>query len=158
MGFPLPSIDGSARKFLAIVAIALALSEVAAWAGPLEDGIAADQRGDVSDAVKWYRVAAAQGDATAQALLGASFRVTRQHGELVTMASGMPAIATIHPSAVLRSDDQTRRAHGFRASAVLPRYSGSLSRSCSNAPLSSPTTNPPSTRSDSRRLRKGGPR
>src|SRR4051812_18594687 len=46
------------------------------------------------------------GAVAAQALLGAAFRVTRQRGELLTSPSGVPAIATVHPSAVLRADDR----------------------------------------------------
>jgi uracil-DNA glycosylase family protein len=46
------------------------------------------------------------GAIAAQAVLGKSFRVTKSRGELFTLASGIDAIATIHPSAVLRSDDR----------------------------------------------------
>src|SRR6185369_1790135 len=42
---------------------------------------------------------------------------------------------------VLGSNDQTSFRHGFCASALFPRYSGSLSSSCSNAAPSRPTTN-----------------
>jgi uracil-DNA glycosylase family protein len=44
------------------------------------------------------------GATAAQALLGRSFRVTRQHGEVVASELG-PTLATIHPSAVLRAPD-----------------------------------------------------
>ena len=43
----------------------------------------------------------------AQAVLGRSFRVTRQHGEVLASDLGR-ALGTIHPSAVLRAPDGTR--------------------------------------------------
>jgi uracil-DNA glycosylase family protein len=46
------------------------------------------------------------GAIAAQAVLGKSFRVTKRRGEIITLPSGIDAIATIHPSAVLRSDDR----------------------------------------------------
>jgi uracil-DNA glycosylase len=50
------------------------------------------------------------GATAAQGLLGADFRVTRQHGQLMPTALGPPAVATIHPSAVLRAPDAEARA------------------------------------------------
>ncbi|HEX5040776.1 MAG TPA: UdgX family uracil-DNA binding protein [Candidatus Limnocylindria bacterium] len=47
------------------------------------------------------------GATAAQALLGRDFRVTRQHGEVMTSELG-PTLATIHPSAVLRAPDDAR--------------------------------------------------
>jgi DNA polymerase len=49
----------------------------------------------------------ALGATAAQALLGRSFRVTRQHGEVVASDLG-PTLATIHPSAILRTPDDAR--------------------------------------------------
>ena len=49
----------------------------------------------------------ALGATAAQALLGASFRVTRQHGQVLESDLG-PVLATIHPSAVLRAPDGAR--------------------------------------------------
>jgi uracil-DNA glycosylase len=49
------------------------------------------------------------GATAAQALLGRSFRVTRQHGEVVPSELG-PALATVHPSAILRAPDDVRDA------------------------------------------------
>ena len=46
------------------------------------------------------------GAVAARALLGPSFRVTKQHGEPVDLSDGMVAVGTVHPSAVLRSDDR----------------------------------------------------
>jgi uracil-DNA glycosylase family protein len=50
------------------------------------------------------------GATAAKGLLGSDFRVTRQHGQLMPTALGPPAIATIHPSAVLRAPDAKARA------------------------------------------------
>jgi uracil-DNA glycosylase family protein len=47
------------------------------------------------------------GATAAQAVLGAGFRVTRQHGEVLDSELG-PAMGTIHPSAVLRAPDDGR--------------------------------------------------
>jgi uracil-DNA glycosylase family protein len=52
------------------------------------------------------------GATAAQALLGRAFRVTRQHGEVLQTDMG-PALATIHPSAVLRAPDAEARATAF---------------------------------------------
>ena len=45
------------------------------------------------------------GATAAQALLGRSFRVTQQHGEVVESELG-PALATVHPSAILRAGEE----------------------------------------------------
>jgi DNA polymerase len=47
------------------------------------------------------------GATAAQALLGRSFRVTRQHGEVLSSDLG-PTLATVHPSAILRAPDDVR--------------------------------------------------
>jgi DNA polymerase len=47
------------------------------------------------------------GATAAQALLGASFRVTREHGQVIGSPLG-PALATVHPSAILRAPDDAR--------------------------------------------------
>src|SRR5712671_7152073 len=50
------------------------------------------------------------GATAAQALLGTSFRVSRQRGEFVRSALAPLVIATVHPSSLLRApDDETRR-------------------------------------------------
>ena len=46
------------------------------------------------------------GATAAQAVLGPAFRVSKQRGEPFELPSGMVAIATIHPSAVLRAQDR----------------------------------------------------
>ena len=53
------------------------------------------------------------GATAAQAMLGRAFRVTRQHGQLLTLPSGTAALATIHPSAVLRAHDGDARDMAF---------------------------------------------
>lgn len=47
------------------------------------------------------------GATTAQAIFGPAFRVTRQRGEISQAANGANAIATHHPSAVLRAPEAT---------------------------------------------------
>jgi uracil-DNA glycosylase family protein len=49
------------------------------------------------------------GATAAQALLGSSFRVTRQRGQLLEWpGSDRRVMATLHPSAILRMDDEDR--------------------------------------------------
>jgi DNA polymerase len=51
------------------------------------------------------------GATAAQSLLGSSFRVTKARGKLILENEwGVPVVATVHPSAVLRApDDESRR-------------------------------------------------
>lgn len=49
------------------------------------------------------------GATAAQAVLGAAFRVTRERGEVRETSLGPPALATIHPSAVLRARSSEER-------------------------------------------------
>ena len=53
------------------------------------------------------------GAIAAQAVLGRSFRVTKSRGQFFSLPSGIEAIATIHPSAVLRSDDRAAALAGL---------------------------------------------
>ena len=54
------------------------------------------------------------GATAAQAVLGPAFRVSTQRGEPFELLSGIVAIATIHPSAVLRARDERAEVHaGF---------------------------------------------
>ncbi len=70
------------------------------------------------------------GAVAAQAMLGRAFRVTQQRGRLVTTTEGIPAIATIHPSAVLRSDDRDAAYAGFVRDLVeVQRYLDSVEAS-----------------------------
>jgi uracil-DNA glycosylase family 4 len=56
------------------------------------------------------RVLVCLGATAAQALLGRDFRVTRQRGVPVDSPLAEYVVATIHPSAVLRQqDDESRR-------------------------------------------------
>jgi DNA polymerase len=56
------------------------------------------------------RLVVCLGATAAQALLGRSFRVTQQRGIIVPFADAEGAMATLHPSAILRApDDESRR-------------------------------------------------
>ncbi|GAA3095792.1 DNA polymerase [Kribbella aluminosa] len=48
------------------------------------------------------------GSVAAKALLGAAFRVTKERGKRVELPDGRAAVATVHPSAVVRSDEFRR--------------------------------------------------
>jgi DNA polymerase len=62
-------------------------------------------------AVVQPRVLVCLGATAAQALLGRDFRVTQRRGELVETELAPVAIATVHPSSILRAqDDESRRA------------------------------------------------
>jgi uracil-DNA glycosylase len=57
----------------------------------------------------------ALGATAAQALFGRAFRVTRDRGRLVPSALAPHALATVHPSALLRApDEETRRQETLR--------------------------------------------
>ncbi len=56
------------------------------------------------------RVLCCLGATAAQAVFGPKFRVTRQRGEIITLPNGIEATATVHPSAILRADDDRRDA------------------------------------------------
>jgi len=53
------------------------------------------------------RVLVTLGATAAKALLGSSFRLTRHRGELLEF-EGLPLLATVHPSAVLRTPEERR--------------------------------------------------
>ena len=55
------------------------------------------------------------GATAAQALLGPSFRVSRDRGRILDTADGRHVVATLHPSAVLRAPDAAARAAAFAA-------------------------------------------
>jgi uracil-DNA glycosylase len=48
------------------------------------------------------------GSVAGKAVLGSSFRVTRERGVVLEGPDGIPTIATVHPSSVLRADDDRR--------------------------------------------------
>ena len=54
------------------------------------------------------RVLVPLGATAAQALLGRDFRVSRQRGERVESELAENVVATVHPSSILRADDETR--------------------------------------------------
>ena len=60
------------------------------------------------------RVLVPLGATAAQALLGRSFRVTRDRGKPVESALAPVVIATVHPSSVLRAPDEDRRRAEYR--------------------------------------------
>lgn len=69
-----------------------------------------EQPGDREDlAVVQPAVVVLLGATAATALLGSSFRVTRQRGEVVER-DGYRMTATVHPSSVLRAPDDRRQA------------------------------------------------
>jgi len=51
------------------------------------------------------------GATAAQAVFGPKFRVTQQRGQLLELPSGVQAVATVHPSSILRAQD--RRAEEY---------------------------------------------
>ena len=53
------------------------------------------------------------GATAAQAIMGSAFRVTRQRGIVMPTTLGPPALATIHPSAVLRARTSDERAEAL---------------------------------------------
>jgi uracil-DNA glycosylase family protein len=48
------------------------------------------------------------GATAAKSVLGSSFRVTRERGQVIDSPMGIPALATVHPSSVLRARDDDR--------------------------------------------------
>jgi uracil-DNA glycosylase len=63
---------------------------------------------DAELAVVKPQVLVCLGATAAQSLLGRSFRVTRERGVPVESDLAPHVLATIHPSAILRADDETR--------------------------------------------------
>ncbi|HEX7967580.1 MAG TPA: UdgX family uracil-DNA binding protein [Stellaceae bacterium] len=63
---------------------------------------------DAEIAVVKPKVLVCLGATAAQALLGASFRVTRERGHFVQSALAPYVLATVHPSALLRAQDEQR--------------------------------------------------
>jgi uracil-DNA glycosylase family 4 len=61
------------------------------------------------------QIVVALGATAAQALFGRAFRVTRDHGRLVPFALAPRALATVHPSALLRAPDEGTRRREIRA-------------------------------------------
>ena len=59
------------------------------------------------------RVVVCLGATAAQALLGASFRVTRERGKFVPAPFAPHVLATVHPSSILRAADEKSRHAAF---------------------------------------------
>ena len=55
------------------------------------------------------------GATAGKAVLGSSFRVTKQRGEVLEGPDGRPTIATVHPSSILRSRSDEQRAEARAA-------------------------------------------
>lgn len=79
-------------------------------------------RGEISACRPWLEGEVARvrpelmvllGATAAQAILGSAFRVTRQRGMVMPTDLGPPALATIHPSAVLRARSPEERAEAL---------------------------------------------
>ncbi len=67
------------------------------------------------------------GATAAQALIGRSFRVSRQRGEFVASSLAPRVLATVHPSSILRApDDKTRRAEMEKFVADLKKVAKAL--------------------------------
>src|SRR5947207_15779399 len=75
------------------------------------------------------QIVVALGATAAQALFGRAFRVTRDRGRLVPFALAPCALATVHPSALLRApDEETRRLEIDRFIEDLRRVAAMLAR------------------------------
>ena len=68
---------------------------------------------DAELAVLKPQVLVCLGAVAAQALLGRDFRVSRQRGELVDSPLAPMAVATVHPSSILRAEDREVQFQGF---------------------------------------------
>ena len=49
------------------------------------------------------------GATAAQSVMGPAFRVSRQRGEVLSSPFGIPIVATVHPSSILRATDEESR-------------------------------------------------
>ena len=55
------------------------------------------------------------GATAAQAVLGPAFRVTQHRGKVIPTPLGVPAVATVHPSSILRAPDDASRDEAMAA-------------------------------------------
>jgi DNA polymerase len=60
------------------------------------------------DAIK-PRLIVLLGATAAQSVMGPAFRVSRQRGEVLSSPFGVPVVATVHPSSILRAGDDASR-------------------------------------------------
>jgi DNA polymerase len=49
------------------------------------------------------------GATAAQSVMGAAFRVSKQRGQVLPSPFGIPVVATVHPSSILRATDDASR-------------------------------------------------
>jgi DNA polymerase len=83
------------------------------------------------------------GATAAQALLGPKFRVTQQRGELIDTEVGPLVTATVHPSSILRIDEEAERQVAMEALvADLARVAEAMSRMEAPEPAVDPTAPP----------------
>lgn len=64
---------------------------------------------DAELAVVKPRILVCLGATAAQSLLGKDFRVSRQRGQILESSLAPPVIATVHPSSILRAQDDESR-------------------------------------------------
>lgn len=74
------------------------------------------------------RVVVLLGATAAQALFGSKFRITRDRGKVLAHALAPKAIATFHPSAILRAPDEAARAAGRAAMVKDPKLAAAEAR------------------------------
>ncbi|TMC35046.1 MAG: uracil-DNA glycosylase, partial [Chloroflexi bacterium] len=55
------------------------------------------------------RIIVLLGATAAQSVMGPAFRVSKQRGEVLSSPFGVPAVATVHPSSILRAVDEESR-------------------------------------------------
>src|SRR3981189_29330 len=55
------------------------------------------------------RIVVLLGATAAQSVMGPGFRVSRQRGEVMASPLGLPVLATVHPSSILRATDDASR-------------------------------------------------
>lgn len=78
------------------------------------------------------RVLVCLGATAAQALLGKTFKVSKQRGEFVSSSLAPLVTSTVHPSSILRAqDDETRREEMRRFVEDLKKVSAALARETS---------------------------
>ena len=55
------------------------------------------------------------GATAGQAIIGRTFKVTKQRGQVLPSLLGPPAVGTVHPSSILRAPDEVSRQHAYDA-------------------------------------------
>jgi uracil-DNA glycosylase family protein len=94
-------------------------------------------------AVVQPRVLVLLGATAAQALLGSSFRVSRQRGEFLDSDLAPRVLATVHPSSILRAPDEEARALAYKGFvADLAVVAEELADAGGSAPRQPPETRP----------------